>query len=126
MKNTNSFLCSLLVLVLAILACTKAADVTPGASLPTSISPATDSTRTPLPTDPPVGLHATVLADLVNIRDSAGNGQGITAPFGTELVIAVREGEGWAVIISPAKWNGMKIWRGCTSEPGDFGCEASE
>ena len=126
MKNLNSILCSLLVLVLAMLACTKATDVTPGASLPTPTHPATASSLTPLPTSPAVGLHVQVLANQVNIRTADGKTQGVTASYGTELVIAVREGEGWAVIIAPAKWNGMKIWRGCTSEPGEFGCEASE
>ena len=122
----NKFLIAFLVLVLASLACTKVEDVASVRQLPT-FKPDPVFTLTSLPTqEDPTLLRVVVLAELVNIRSADGSTQGITAKAGESLVIRVIEGKGFAYIVYPVQWNGMKIWRGCTSEPANFGCEASE
>ena len=69
------------------------------------------------------GSAVTVTAQFVNIRDADGIATGEIAQAGDVLTVTFRP-DGYALISSPAKWAGMLIWRGCTSDNGGYGCEA--
>ena len=110
------FVCKLGLTMLTVLAC----GVTP-VPLPTATIAPTQTASPPLviPTDPPVApFVAVVTASILNVRECAG--------LSCDVIGILHEGdavtgfcrEGWCNI--GIGW----IWRGCTSDPLDYGCEA--
>jgi|SRR5690242_4045597 len=69
------------------------------------------------------GSPITVTADTVNLRDSEHKATGNTAARGTELTV-YWQADGYGQITAPAEYADLFIWRGCTSDPAEYGCEA--
>jgi hypothetical protein len=68
-------------------------------------------------------VSVTITAETVNLRFSTGVASGDYL-FRGDVVVVEWTGDGYGTIIIPSKYTGLKVWRGCTSDTGDLGCEA--
>lgn len=123
-KLTRPFLV-LAVLLLALLACKLEPSTQGAVAFPKVASapvPARESVNTEeyLPTQ-----TVRVTAESVNIRTVDGKPTGEYAHKGQVLTLGF-QGSGYAEILYPLKWQGLKIWRGCTSSPDVYGCQAAK
>ena len=124
-----------MLLILAILAAILA-----GTSLTYGLMLAMDSRDTGTPTTTPsvpaghlpqisptsgeyLGERIEVVAETVNLRDDERHATGMTISQG-EILAVSWTADGYGEIIEPTKFAGLFIWRGCTSDPADYGCEA--
>jgi hypothetical protein len=79
--------------------------------------------NTPTPPVESEAVSVTITAETVNLRFSTGVASGDYLSRG-DAVILKWDGDGYGTIISPSRYAGLKVWRGCTSDTGDLGCEA--
>jgi hypothetical protein len=77
------------------------------------------------PVSTPTGDYMPVLVTggHVNLRDQDRNASGLTVSTGQPLTVYWQP-DGYGLITSPAAYAGLFIWRGCTSDPAEYGCEA--
>lgn len=69
-------------------------------------------------------VSVTITADLVNLRlVSTGVASGKTLSRGDVVSVEWRS-DNYGQIIFPAQYAGYMVWRGCTSDAGNLGCEA--
>lgn len=68
------------------------------------------------------GTFIRITADAVNLRTDAGNASGLYLHRGDGIRV-VWKGN-WGMILHPDHLQGLKVWRGCTSDAGNLGCEA--
>lgn len=67
-------------------------------------------------------VTVSVTADIVNLRRIDLSVSGIYLRRGD--IVTVRWNGEWGEIIYPTDIAGLRLWRGCTSDSGNFGCEA--
>lgn len=97
-------------------------DETPAPMLATAAETSMLATATPTPMLAITG-SVIVTADSVNLRDGNGVASGLYVHRGDVLTVTWTPG-GMGVIIYPVEFEGLTIWRGCTSDAGNLGCEA--
>lgn len=69
-------------------------------------------------------VSVTITADLVNLRIiSTGAASGKTLSRGNVIFVEWRS-DNYGEIIAPTQYAGYMVWRGCTSDAGNLGCEA--
>jgi hypothetical protein len=61
---------------------------------------------------PDTGISVTVNYETVNIRAGEYNSVVDQAHYGDVLRVRIQP-DGWAVILYPQKWYGMRVWSGC-------------
>ena len=69
------------------------------------------------------GVEAIITGWTVNLRDEGRKATGMTVLHG-EAVRVIWEADGFGEIVEPPRWAGLYVWRGCTSDPAGYGCEA--
>lgn len=68
------------------------------------------------------GTIVTVAYDTVNLRTQGGDVGGVTVTRGEVLYVATDPGNPLWFVITKGEYQGLKIWRGCTSSPNGHKC----